>query len=594
MYPVETCNHSLSHILAAAVLRVLPDVKLGIGPAIENGFYYDFLPTKENPLKESLFPKIEKEMRSILKKGGAFTRTEKTIAEATGFFETAGQPFKAELIRELAEKGNQTVSFYASGDFTDLCQGPHVDKIEDLRTMAFTLDRIAGAYWQGSEKNPMLQRIYALSFPSKEALDTYVANREEAARRDHRVIGAEMKLFASLDAIGRGLPCLLPRGATLRRTLERFVVDEELRRGYQHVYTADLGRKELYVTSGHWGHYQESMYPVMQLGDDEIVLRPMSCPHHFTLYNSEPRSYRDLPMRFGEIVSQFRREQSGELTGLIRMMMFHLADGHIVCTPEQVESEFVGAVELVQYIMGRLGIAETISYRASLHDPDDKANKYENNPEMWASSEAQLIGVLDRLGLQYKKAVGEAAFYGPKLDVQQKNAMGKEETIFTIQIDFVLPERFDMKYVGEDGKEHRPVAIHRSSIGCLERTMAFLIEHYAGMFPTWLAPVQVMVMSITDESIPYAKGLVDSLKKAGIRVEADLRNEKIGKKVREARLQRIPYLATVGKKEAESGGVSVRNRDTQAEATIPFETFQKNIVAENETYALKLGAEQAG
>lgn len=592
MYPLETRNHSLSHVLAQAVLRLLPDVKLGIGPAIANGFYYDFLPSQENPFKEALFPKIEKEMRRILKKGGAFVRSEKTIQEARRFFEDAGQPFKVELIDELAEKGNETVSFYALGEFTDLCQGPHVETVGDLADMAFKLDRIAGAYWQGSEKNPMLQRIYVLSFPTEEELETYLRNREEMARRDHRVIGTEMKLYASLDEIGRGLPCLLPKGATLRRTLERFVVDEELARGYQHIYTPDLGKKELYVTSGHWEHYQESMYPVMHLGDDEIVLRPMSCPHHFTLYNSEPRSYRDLPMRFAEIVSQFRREQSGELTGLIRMMMFHLADGHIVCMPEQVEAEFIGVVELVKYIMEKLGISETISYRASLHDPDDKNDKYVDNPKMWASSEAKLLSVLDRMELKYEIAKGEAAFYGPKLDVQQKNVMGKEETIFTIQIDFVLPERFGMKFTGEDGKEHRPVVIHRSSVGCLERTIAFLIEHYAGAFPTWLAPVQIMVMSITDESIPYGKQVAASMRKAGLRVEEDFRNEKIGKKIREARLQRVPYLVTIGQKEVEGNELSVRNRDTQEQVCIATDNFISNVANENKTYALKLTAEQ--
>jgi len=588
---IQVCRHSLSHVLAAAVKRLIPSVQLGIGPAIENGFYYDFLLPDAQGITAELLPKIEDEMRAIIGEGAAFERKELEIEEAKQLFPADREPFKLELIEDLEAQGNPVVSVYHTGDFVDLCAGPHVESSLHLRSLGFCLDRVSGAYWRGSEKRPMMQRVYGLAFPSKKELRAYIAAREEAMKRDHRRIGAELELFVTSEEVGRGLPLLLPKGATLRRVLERFAVDAELARGYSHVYTPPLGRKKLYETSGHWEHYQESMYPPMDVAGEEFVLRPMTCPHHFMMYNHRPRSYRELPMRLAEISPQFRREQSGELSGLIRVMMFHLADAHIMCTPEQLAEEFLGVIDLVDYIMTCLGIKDVISYRASLRDDDSE--KFVDNPEFWAMSEKILVEIMDRAGLKYEVAKGEAAFYGPKLDVQMRNVLGKEETIFTIQIDFALPERFDMLYTDRDGTQKRPVVIHRASIGCLERTMAFLIEYYAGAFPCWLAPIQARLMTITDDQLDYARETLATLHRAGVRAELDGRNETIGKKVREGRLQKIPYLCTIGAKEVEAGALMVRNRDSGKQSLVTVDQFAENVQRENREFALTLAADES-
>ena len=586
---IEVCRHSLSHVLAAAVKRLIPSVQLGIGPAIENGFYYDFLLPEGQGITAELLPKIEAEMRAIIQEDAPYERSELAVAEAKQLFPDDREPFKLELIDDLEAEGNAAVSIYRTGDFVDLCSGPHVESAGHLKGLGFCLDRVSGAYWRGSEKRPMMQRVYGLAFPNKKELRAYLAAREEAMKRDHRRIGAELDLFAASEDVGRGLPLLLPKGATLRRVLERFAVDTELARGYSHVYTPPLGRKRLYETSGHWEHYQESMYPPIDVAGEEYVLRPMTCPHHFMLYKLRPRSYRELPMRLAEIAPQYRREQSGELSGLIRVMMFHLADAHIICTPEQLADEFFGVIDLVDYIMTCLGIKDVISYRASLRD--DSSDKFVDNPELWPMSEKMLIEIMDKAGIEYVVAKGEAAFYGPKLDVQMRNVLGKEDTIFTIQIDFALPERFDMLYTDRDGTEKRPVVIHRASIGCLERTMAFLIEYYAGAFPCWLAPIQARLMTITDDQLDFARETLGKLQRAGVRAELDGRNETIGKKVREGRLQKIPYLCTIGAKEVEAGSLMVRNRDTGKQNLVTVDQFAENVARENREFSLTLGAD---
>ena len=586
---IDVCRHSLAHVLAAAVKRLVPAVQLGIGPAIDTGFYYDFLLPEAQGITAEILPKIEEEMQAIIGQDAPFERKEVSPGEAKKLFCTDREPFKFELIEELEAQGSSQVSLYQMGDFVDLCAGPHVESTGRLKNLGFTLDRVSGAYWRGSETRPMMQRVYGLAFPNKKELKAYVSAREEAMKRDHRRLGAELDLFASSEEVGRGLPLLLPKGATLRRILERFTVDAELARGYSHVYTPVLGRKRLYETSGHWEHYQQSMYPPIDVAGEEFVLRPMTCPHHFMLYKHRPRSYRDLPMRLAEISPQFRREQSGELSGLIRVMMFHLADAHIMCTPEQLADEFFGVIDLVDYIMTCLGIKESISFRASLRDDDSE--KFVDNPRFWEMSEKMLIDIVDKAGLKYQVAKGEAAFYGPKLDVQMRNVLGKEETIFTIQIDFALPERFDMLYTDKDGTQKRPVVIHRASIGCLERTMAFLIEYYAGAFPCWLAPVQVRLLTITDAHLDFARETLSKLTRAGIRCELDGRNETIGKKVREGRLQKIPYLATIGAKEVADGSLMVRNRDTGAQSLVGVDRFLENVRRETAEFQLTLAAD---
>ncbi len=583
-FDIDTVRHSLSHIMADAFKSICPDCKLGIGPATDEGFYYDFYIPEGYPFSAEVLEKVTDKMKQLLKCDIRFEHNEISIAEAKKLF--ADEPFKLELIEDLEASGEEKVSTYRSGDFIDLCAGPHVDSTADLRNIAWRLDRIAGAYWRGNEKRPMLQRIYALAFETKDDLKDYIRRREEAAKRDHRKIGAEMELFTSSPLVGRGLPLLLPKGATIRRILERFIVDEEIARGYQHVYTPSLGRKDLYVQSGHWEHYKENMYPIMDIDGVEYVLPPMTCPHHFMIYNSKPRSYRDLPMRLAEISAQYRKEQSGELSGLLRVMCFHLADAHILCRQDQLVEEFREVVNLIEYVMRCIGITDAISYRASLRDQDK--DKYYDDDKMWEQGESMLLEILDEFGVEYVIAKGEAAFYGPKLDVQMHNVMGKEETIITVQIDFCLPERFDLTYTDSGGDERRPIAIHRSSIGSIERTIAFLIEHHEGAFPLWLAPVQIRLLTITDDHVPYARQAMHRMQRAGIRVELDDRNEKIGKKLREARLQRIPYIGIIGSKEVESETIMIRNRNSGNQAAIAVQEIIEAIIKENSEHSLDL------
>ena len=586
---IDVARHSLSHVMAAAVMDLMPGVKLGIGPAIDNGFYYDFGVPEGQKFSPEFLDQVTARMKQIIDSGENFVHQTLPLAETRERFVDSGQNFKVELIDDLAADGQTEANIYKTGEFVDLCRGPHVDNTRHLKSVAWTLDRVAGAYWKGSEKNPMLQRIYALAFEDKKALKKFIAAREEAAKRDHRKLGAELDLFFISEEVGKGLPIYLPKGATLRRVLERFVVDEELARGYEHVYTPSLGRRLLYDISGHLAHYSESMYPLMDLNDDQYVLRPMTCPHHFMVYKHKPRSYRDLPMRIAELATQYRREQSGELSGLMRVMAFHLADAHIVCRPDQLYDEFFGALDLVQFVMAKLGLTDVINYRASLRD--DEEDKYVDNPEAWEHGQKTLLDIAEKAGIDYTVGEGEAAFYGPKLDVQTKNVMGKEDTIFTMQIDFALPERFDLTYTDSGGQPARPVAIHRSSIGALERTMAFLIEHYGGAFPTWMAPVQVRLLTISEAQEDFSQGVADKLKAAGLRVETDFRNESLGKKIREGRLQRIPYLLIIGQKEMEAGMVTARNRDTGEQHTLGVDDFVAALAGEDKDKSLELGAD---
>ena len=585
MIDIEMIRHSLSHVLAEAVQKMFPGTKLGFGPAIDNGFYYDFeVPEKITP--EHL-KKIEKEMKKTLQnKKTEFIQSKMSIEEALKIFTGKGESYKVELIKELAAKGEKEVSIYTHNNWFDVCAGPHVEKMGDISQKIFSLDRIAGAYWKGDEKNQMLTRIYGLAFSTPEELEEYVKQREEAQKRDHRKLGKELELFMFSDVVGKGLPLLLPKGATLKRILERFIIDEELKRGYEHVSTPVLGKVDLYKMSGHWDHYKDSMYNPIDIEDEQFVLRPMTCPHHFMMYKNNLHSYNDLPRRFAEISPLFRFEKSGELTGLIRLRNFTLADAHIVCTEEQVEHEFTEVLKLLKYIMDSLGISDRVWYRASLSDSEK--GKYVENPEMWEKSEKMLLRILDNLGWKYEIARGEAAFYGPKLDIQIKNVNGKDDTIITNQIDMVLADRFDLHYTDSDGQKKRPIIIHRSSVGCLERTMAFLTEYYAGAFPLWLAPVQLRLLSISDKLNDFTESVYQKFHQAGIRVEKDVRNESLGKKLREGRLMRIPYLAIMGYKEMENNQLTIRNRETGEQQTYDIEHVINTLILDDKKKNLEL------
>ena len=581
-------RHSLSHILAEAVQKVYPDAKLGIGPAIENGFYYDF--DIDSTISTKDLKRIEKEMKKLLSKKNPFLFKEVDIDEAKSIFSEKGEKYKIELINELEEQGEEKLGLYYTGEggWFDLCKGPHTPNTEEINSKGLKLDRVSGAYWKGDENKPMMQRVYGLYFDTREELDHYLKWREEAKKRDHRKLGKQLGLYIISESVGKGLPMLTPKGSTFRRLLERWTVDEELKRGYEHVYTPVMGKIELYQQSGHWEHYKESMYRPIDIEGELFVLRPMTCPHHFMMYKDEPHSYRDLPIRYAEISPLFRYEKSGELSGLIRLRNFTLADAHNICTEEQVRKEFKDALQLVQYMMETLGIDDKVTYRASLHDEEHK-EKYIDNPKMWEKSEKLMLQIVEELNLPYEIAEGEAAFYGPKVDVQLTNVMGKEDTAFTIQIDYALPEKFDLTYVNRDGEEVRPVVVHRSSIGCLERTMAFLIEHYAGRFPLWLSPVQVEFVSISDNQHDYVKELIERFKGRGIRCETSWRDETFSKKLRQARLNLVPYIVIVGDKEMEIREVSIRNRDTGEQTTYSIDEALNRIVEEAESKTLSLG-----
>ena len=569
----DAFRHTASHILAAAVKRFHPEVKLAIGPSISNGFYYDF--DIEGSLSAEELEKIENEMKKIVKENPTIEKFELPRNEALKLMEN--EPYKVELINDLGE--DEVISFYKIGDFTDLCAGPHLINLKPLK--AIKLIRSAGAYWRGNENNKMLTRVYGTAFPKKSDLDAHLEALEDAKRRDHNKLGRELKLFTTDETVGQGLPLIMPKGAKIIQTLQRWIEDEEERRGYVLTKTPYMAKSDLYKISGHWDHYKDGMFV---LGDEEkddevLALRPMTCPFQYAIYNKEQHSYRDLPIRYAETSTLFRNESSGEMHGLIRVRQFTLADGHIVCTPEQLEEEFKAVVDLIKYVMTTLGIQDDITYRFSKWDPKD-THKYINNPSAWDETQVIMKQILDHLKIDYTEAEGEAAFYGPKLDIQFKNVHGKEDTIITVQIDFALAERFGMTYVDKNGEKKLPYIIHRSSIGCYERTLAMLIEKFAGVFPTWLAPVQAKILPISDKYNEYAEKVANELRKYGVRVESDYRAEKIGYKIREARLERTPYILVVGEKEAANNEVAVRSRKNGEEGAIALDTIVSRIVKE--------------
>lgn len=568
-------RHTSSHILAQAVKRLFPAVKLAIGPAIDDGFYYDF--DKEGTFSAEDLEKIEEEMKKIVKEELDLERFELPREEALKLMRDMGEIYKVELIEELPE--GEIISFYKIGEFVDLCAGPHLLNTKYVK--AFKLTSTSGAYWRGSEKNKMLSRIYGTSFTKKADLDAHIERIEEAKKRDHNKLGRELQLFTTVDAVGQGLPLLMPKGAKIIQTLQRFVEDEEEKRGYVLTKTPFMAKSDLYKLSGHWSHYKAGMFV---LGDEEkdeevFALRPMTCPFQFMIYNATQHSYRDLPIRYGETSTLFRNESSGEMHGLIRVRQFTISEGHLVVTPEQLEDEFKGVIDLINYFMTTLGIEGDISYRFSKWDPKNK-EKYIDDPVAWEDTEDKMEKILDHLGIPYKVAIDEAAFYGPKLDIQFKNVHGKEDTIITVQIDFALAQRLSMTYVDRDGEKKYPYVIHRTSIGCYERTLAMLIEKYAGAFPTWLAPVQAKVLPISDKYHDYAEKVTRALRDRGVRVEEDLRAEKIGYKIREARMERVPYLLVVGEKEAENNEVAVRSRKNGEEGAIALADFVVRITEE--------------
>lgn len=551
---LEIMRHSCAHLMAQAVKRLYgnKEVKLGVGPVIEDGFYYDM--DLEHPLNPEDLQKIEKEMERIIGENLPITRREVSREEALAIYTELGDPYKLVLIRDLPE--DSVISIYDQGEFFDLCRGPHVPSTGKIKV--FKLLSVAGAYWRGDSKNKMLQRVYGTAFMKKADLDHHLHMLEEAKKRDHRKLGKELNIFTFNNLVGQGLPIWLPKGATVRRTLERYIVDIEERLGYQHVYTPVLGNVDLYKTSGHWEHYQEDMFPKMAIDTEEFVLRPMNCPHHMMVYKSDMRSYRDLPIRIAELGMQHRYEMSGALTGLHRVRSMTLNDAHIFCRLDQIKDEFKRVLDLIKQVYNDFGIHE-YRFRLSYRDPQD-TEKYYQNDEMWNTAQRMLREVVEEAGLPFFEAEGEAAFYGPKLDVQIKTALGKEETLSTVQIDFLLPERFELEYVGDDGQKHRPVVLHRGILGTMERFTAFLLENFAGNLPLWLAPVQAKVLPVSSNFDAYARQVEDKLRAAGIRAESDLRNEKLGYKIREAQLEKLPYMLVVGENEQSAGTVSVRKR----------------------------------
>jgi len=577
-------RHTASHVLAHAVKRLWPQTLLAIGPAIEDGFYYDF--DRETPFTAEEIPLIEAEMKKIIKEDLKLERIEMPRSEALALMEQQGETYKIELINELPE--DAIITFYKQGDFMDLCTGPHLASTKYLKAVKLISEGSSGAYWRGSEKNKMLSRIYGTAFDKASALDAYLTARAEALARDHNKLGRELKLFCTSEIVGQGLPLLMPKGAKVVQLLQRFVEDEEERRGYVLTKTPFMGRDSLFKVSGHWDLYKDGMFVIGDEEKDESVyaLRPMTCPFQFVVYNAEQHSYRDLPIRYNETSTLFRKESSGEMHGLIRVSQFTLSEGHLVCTKEQLNEEFKGVVDLVNYMMTTLGIKDDITYRFSKWDAANK-EKYIGEAEVWEETQNRMRELLDELGLDYVEAEGEAAFYGPKLDIQMKNVYGKEDTLITVQIDFALAERFGMTYIDKDGSKKHPILIHRSSIGCYERTLAILIEKFGGAFPTWLAPVQVSVLPISEKYNDYAESVTRKLKAEGLRVETDYRGEKIGYKIREARMQRIPFIFVVGEKEVADGTVSVRSRQNGEEGSqalsavtdrIKKEILEKTIV----------------
>lgn len=555
----KTYWHTCSHVMAQAIKRLWPEVQLAIGPAIDEGWYYDFdAPFTFTP--EHL-EKIEAEMKKICKERLHLERTEKPRAEAIAYMQEKNEPYKVELINDLPE--DAVISFYTQGEFTDLCAGPHLDSTGRIKHNGFKLLNSCGAYWRGDSKRKMLQRIYGIGFPSKEELTDFLARQEEARKRDHNKLGRELEFFTTVDYIGQGLPILLPKGARVIQTLQRWVEDEEQKRGYLLTKTPLMAKSDLYKISGHWDHYLDGMFVLGDPNDDTkecFALRPMTCPFQYQVFLNRARSYRDLPMRLGETSTLFRNEDSGEMHGLIRVRQFTISEGHLILRPEQLEEEFKNCLDLAKYCLGTVGLLDKCTFRFSQWDPANPKNKYEGTAEQWDEAQRIMGQILDDLDVKYSIGIDEAAFYGPKLDIQYKNVYGKEDTLVTIQIDMLLAKQFGMEYTDADGQKKTPYIIHRTSLGCYERTLAYLIEEYAGALPLWMMPTQVRVMPITDRTHGYARELEEKLLAAGIHAESDCRSEKLGYKIREAQMQKIPYMLVVGDRDMENGTVSVRTR----------------------------------
>jgi threonyl-tRNA synthetase len=563
---LKVVRHSAAHVLATAVLELFPETKLGHGPATDSGFFYDFY--REKPFTPEDIAAIEDKMQEVVARDEKFVREYEPREQALDEFQRDGDFMKIHFVTKFTEPGSQ-VSFYRNGKFVDFCRGPHVPSTGRLK--AVKVMSISGAYWLGNEKNPQLQRIYGTAFFSKKDLDDYLARLEEAKRRDHRRLGKELELFTVNEDVGAGLPLWLPKGATIRRLLEEYILDLERRNGYEHVYTPDLAKVDLYVRSGHWAHYHEDMFPPMDLETEKMVLRPMNCPHHILIYESKLRSYRELPVRLAELGTMYRYERSGALSGLSRVRCMTLNDAHIFCSPDQIKEEFSGVMKLVERAYRDLGIVN-YSYRLSLRDPANK-EKYVDNDAMWELGERVLREAMDSLGLKYREARGEAAFYGPKLDIQLADVMGHEETYSTVQVDFHLPNQFGLEYTAADGARHRPVMIHRAIISTMERMVSYLIELYAGAFPLWLAPVQIGLVPISEKHVAYAAKVESALKEAGFRVETDVRNEKMNAKIRDFANQKVPYILVFGDKEEAAGSVSVRARGKGDQGSQPLKEF---------------------
>ncbi len=568
----KTYWHTCSHVLAQAMKRLHPEVKLAIGPSIDNGFYYDF--DTPQPFTEAQLEELEAEMRKICKEKLKLERFELPRAEAIAFMEEKGEPYKVELINDLPE--DAVISFYKQGEFVDLCAGPHVDSTGRIKGNAIKLTACNAAYWRGDSSRQTLQRIYGVAFPKKDELDEYLAKQAEALKRDHNKLGRELEYFTTVDVIGQGLPIILPKGARVIQTLQRWVEDEEQKRGYLLTKTPYMAKRELYKISGHWDHYLDGMFVLGDPMDESkecFALRPMTCPFQYHVFLNRGRSYRDLPMRLGETSTLFRNEDSGEMHGLIRVRQFTISEGHLILRPEQLEEEFKGCLDLAKYCLGTVGLLDKCTFRFSQWDPANPNNKYEGTPEQWNEAQTVMGKILDDLNVQYTVGIDEAAFYGPKLDIQYKNVYGKEDTLVTIQIDMLLARQFDMEYVDADGQKKTPYIIHRTSLGCYERTLAYLIEEYAGALPTWMAPEQVRFLPVTDRAADYCAEVAKKLEAQGFRVEVDYRNEKIGKKIREAQLEKVPYMLVVGDRDMEAGTVSVRHRSEGDLGAMSLEQF---------------------
>lgn len=579
---LQKSRHSLAHVLAKALVSLYPNTKLAIGPAIEDGFYYDI--ELDKSITANDFQDIEKKMKEIINKGEKFEKKVVTKEDALKLFKD--NVYKTEIINELKD-GEEVSIYYLGEDFFDLCRGPHVESCTKLQNFGYKIHSINGAYWRGNEKNKMLQRVYVYAFKTKKELAEYIAKLEDARKRDHNKLGRELQLFTTVDYIGQGLPILLPRGAKVIQLLQRFVEDEEAKRGWLLTKTPFMAKSDLYKISGHWDHYKDGMFI---LGDEEkdkevYALRPMTCPFQYQAYLNQARSYKDLPLRYNETSTLFRNEASGEMHGLIRVRQFTISEGHLMCRPDQLEDEFKKCLELAIYMLKTLGLYEDASYRFSQWDENDK-EKYIGTKEQWDEAQSSMKKILDHLGIPYVIGIGEAAFYGPKLDIQIKNVFGKEDTLITIQIDQMLAQKFGMEYTDSDGSKKIPCIIHRTSIGCYERTFAYLIEKYAGAFPVWLSPEQVKVLSLTERNNDYASEIVEKLKEEGLRVEADLRNEKIGYKIREALKMKIPYLIIVGDEEEKTGTISLRGRGNENKSGLKLSEFIERI--ENEIKTKKI------